>query len=83
MPGKGKKSVPTIVEHAVAALIKKGVIRKKAWKMVVGHFQDIGILKKGTIDLTEKGKRMNAKHLKEPNAISQKKIALAIGKKKG
>ncbi len=79
MPGRGR-DVPAIVEHAVAALIRKGVPREKAWKMIVGHFQDIGILKKGTIDLTEKGKRMNAKHLKEPSAVKRAKIALAIGR---
>ena len=81
MPGRGK-DVPVIVEHTVAALIKKGIPREKAWAIAVGHLQDLGVLKKGTLDLTKKGKIANAKHLKEPSAVSRAKILLAKGTKR-
>ncbi len=78
MPGRGR-DVPEIVEHTVAALIKKGISRKRAWAIAVGHLQDVGILKKNKMDLTEKGKKYNTKHLKEPSSIGRAKILLAKG----
>ena len=65
----------------VAALIKKGFSRERAWATAVARAQQLGYLKKGSIDLTKKGKSWNAKHLKEPRSLRAKKVALAKGKR--
>ena len=78
----GRKRVPEAVEHMVAALIRKGMPRDRAWATAVARAQQLGYLKKGTIDLTKKGKSWNSKHLKEPKSVRAKKVALAKGKRK-
>jgi len=79
---KGKPKVPEAVEHMVAALIKRGFSRERAWATAVARAQQLGYLKKGTLDLTKKGKAWNAKHLKEPISERLKKLRLALGKSK-
>ena len=75
-----RRGVPEIVEHVVAALIRKGYSREQAWKIAVGSLQKKGILKEGSIDLTKKGRSKNSKHLKEPKKVRARKIALATGR---
>lgn len=69
MPGKKPKKggeTPYIVDDMVQGLMKdKGYSKEKAFNIVIGSLQDKGILKEGTKDLTEKGKRHNRKELKE------------------
>ncbi len=75
--------VPEIVEHAVAKLMtKKGYSRKKAYKIIVGRFQDLGILKKNSLTLTEKGRKVSQKHYKEPKRVRLRKINIARKRKK-
>ena len=77
------RKVPEPVEHAVAALMKeKGYSREKAYKIIVGKWQDLGLLKKGTIDLTAKGKRKLSKHYKEPKKVRLRKVNMARKRKK-
>jgi len=78
----GRKRVPEAVEHMVAALISKGMSRERAWATAVARAQQLGYLKKGTIDLTKKGKSWNSKHLKEPKPVRKKKVLTALGRLK-
>lgn len=73
-------AVPEAVEHMVAALIRKGIPRDRAWATAVARAQQLGLLKKGTIDLTKKGRSWNAKHLKEPRRQRLRKIQTALGR---
>ena len=84
--GKGRKrkgafmgkKVPEPVEHAVASLMKKQKIsREKAYRIIVGRWQKLGYLKKGSLDLTEKGKKKLNKHYREPKKVRLAKVNLA------
>lgn len=77
-----RHNVPEALEHMVAAMIRKGMTRKRAWATAVARAQQLGLLKKGTLNLTEKGKSWNAKHLKESTAMRLAKVSLATGKSK-
>ena len=78
-----KKKVPEIVEHAVAKVMKKKKVpREQAYAIVVGGFQKAGILKKGTLKLTQKGRAKSAKHYKEPKKIRLAKVNMARKHKK-
>lgn len=76
----GRRDVPEAVEHMVAALIRKGMPRDRAWSTAVARAQELGLLKKGTLDLTRKGKIWNAKHLKEPRRLRLRKVKTALGR---
>lgn len=71
------RKVPEPVEHMVAALVRKGYDKKRAYAIAVGRLQQLGYLKKGTLKLTEEGKRKLAEHYKEPLRVRARKIALA------
>ena len=72
------KKVPEPVEHAVASLMKKRKIsRRKAYQIIVGRWQKLGYLKKGSLDLTEKGKKKLSKHYREPKKVRLAKVNLA------
>ena len=76
------RKVPEPIEHAVAALVKKGYSRERAYKVIVGKYQKLGYFKKGTLDLTEKGKKKLSKHYKEPKKTRLRKVNLARKHKK-
>jgi len=80
MPGNRGK-VPEILDHTVAALIRQGKSRQQAWAIGVAGLQRAGILKKGTLKLTSKGKKANQKHLLEPKSVRLRKDRLAKGKR--
>ena len=77
--------VPEGVEHVVGAIYaklrKKGITRQQAWAIAVGRLQDLGYLKKGTLQLTKKGKKWNLKKLKEDKEKRAKRISMATGKR--
>jgi len=76
------RKVPEPVEHAVAALVKKGYSRERAYRIIVGRWQKLGYLKKGTIDLTKKGKAKLSEHYKEPKKVRLRKVNVARKHKK-
>ena len=76
------KKVPEPVKHIVASLIDKGYTRQQAYAIAVGRLQDLGYLKKGTLDLTKKGKAKLSKHYKEPKTVRLKKVNKARKNKK-
>jgi len=85
------RKVPEPVEHAVAKVMKKlkkekelstAEARKQAYAIVVGRWQKLGLLKKGTLDLTAKGRKKLSKHYKEPKKERLKKVNMARKKKK-
>lgn len=51
--------MPKILDKSVEAISKKGVPKSMAYGMAVASLQKAGILKEGTVELTEKGKKMN------------------------
>ena len=51
--------MPRILDKLVTAAEKKGVPKAMAYGMAVASLQKAGILKMGTMELTEKGKKMN------------------------
>ena len=51
--------MPRILDKLVNAAEKKGVPKAMAYGMAVASLQKAGILKMGTMELTEKGKKMN------------------------
>lgn len=71
------RKVPEPVEHAVASLVKKGYSREEAYRIIVGRWQKLGYLKKGTLDCTKKCKSKMSKHYKEPLKARCRKINLA------
>lgn len=76
-----RRNVPEIVEHVVAALMRKRHMpRETAWAVAVKSLQNAGILRKGTLTLTKKGRSANARHLREPKALRRAKVKLATGK---
>ena len=77
------RKVPEPVEHMVASIMKKqGVSRQRAYAIAVGRLQKLGYLKKGTLDLTVKGKSKLIKHYKEPKSVRLKKVNMARNNKK-
>ncbi|RLC49277.1 MAG: hypothetical protein DRH57_00210 [Candidatus Cloacimonadota bacterium] len=77
------KKVPEPVEHAVAALMReKKIPREEAYRIIVGHWQKLGYLKKGTLDLTAKGRKKLSKHYKEPKSVRLRKVNMARKYKK-
>ncbi len=76
------RKVPEPVEHMVAALMKKGYSRSQAYAIAVGRLQNLGYLKKGTLDLTKKGKSKLSKHYKEPKSERLRKVNKARKNKK-
>ena len=73
-----KKGIPEPLAHAVSAIMEQGYTRDQAYAIATKQFQRYGLLKKGTHDLTEKGKRKLAKHYKEPKKERLKKINKAL-----
>jgi hypothetical protein len=51
--------MPKILDKLVIAAEKKGVPKAMAYGMAVASLQKAGILKTGSMELTEKGKKMN------------------------
>ena len=51
--------MPKILDKLVNAAEKKGVPKAMAYGMAVASLQKAGILKTGSMELTEKGKKMN------------------------
>ena len=60
--------MPIILDKLVTAAEKKGVPKAMAYGMAVASLQKSGILKTGTMELTEKGKKMN--RLLTPNQLA-------------
>lgn len=50
--------MPQILDHLVKKLIKKGYPEDQAWAIATSQLQKRGLLKKGTQDLTKKGKKV-------------------------
>ncbi len=48
--------MPEILDSLHSTLMKKGYNSGQAYAIAVGRLQEYGILKKGTVVLTEKGK---------------------------
>lgn len=73
--------MPKILDKSVEAISKKGVPKAMAYGMAVASLQKAGILKEGTVELTEKGKKMNRfltpKQLAGHNRKKSKKTALS------
>lgn len=73
--GKCKDPTPEIIDHCAAAIVKEhGYSKSKAYRICVGRYQDYHILKKHSMELTEKGKQMSKKHYGKPRAIDLKKV---------
>ena len=60
--------MPKILDKLVTSAEKKGVPKAMAYGMAVASLQKAGILKTGTMELTEKGKKMN--RFLTPNQLS-------------
>lgn len=60
--------MPRILDRLVMAAEKKGVPKAMAYGMAVASLQKAGVLKTGTMKLTEKGKKMN--RLLTPNQLA-------------
>lgn len=72
---KKKDPTPEIIDHCAAAVVKRYHYNKsRAYKICVGRYQDYGILKKDSMELTEKGKKMSQKHYGKPRQIDLKKV---------
>lgn len=76
------RKVPEPVEHMVAALMDEGFDRQTAYAIAVGRLQKLGYLKKGTLDLTKKGRAKLSKHYREPKKERLKKVNRARKRKK-
>jgi len=61
---------------------EKGCNRQKAYQIAVGRLQKLGYLKKGTLNLTKKGKAKLSKHYKEPKKVRLAKVNKARKTKK-
>lgn len=51
--------MPKILDRLVESAEKRGVPKSMAYGMAVASLQKAGVLRKGTMELTEKGKKMN------------------------
>ncbi len=51
--------MPRILDSCVQKKIKEGMDKSQAFAVCTSSLQDAGILKRGTSELTEKGKRRN------------------------
>lgn len=72
---KKKDPTPEIIDHCAAAVVKRfGYHKRKAYQICVGAYQRYGILKKDSMKLTEKGKKMSQKHYGKPRQIDLKKV---------
>jgi|GEM_PF-2807604 len=77
------KKVPEPIEHMVAAIMEKQKVpRSKAYAIAVGRLQKLGYVKKGSLELTAKGKKKLSKHYKEPKSVRLRKVNKARKKKK-
>lgn len=77
------KKVPEPIEHMVAAIMKeRGVPRERAYAIAVGRLQKLGHVKKGSLELTSKGKKALSKHYSEPKSERLKKVNMARKNKK-
>jgi len=70
-----KDPTPELVDHVAARIMKEHpeYTREQAYRIAVKQLQRHGYLKKGTMQLTEKGKRQAQKHYKHRRALDWKK----------
>ena len=72
--------MPKILDKLVQSAEKRGVPKPMAYGMAVASLQKAGILRTGSMELTEKGKKMNKlltpKQLSGHNRKKSKKVAL-------
>ena len=52
-------TVPKILDSCVKSVMKKGMPRSRAFAICTAQLQKSGVFKKGTQELTDKGKRRN------------------------
>ena len=60
--------MPKILDKLVKSAEKRGVPSSMAYGMAVASLQKAGLLRKGSMELTEKGKKMN--NLLTPNQLA-------------
>ena len=66
--------MPKILDNMVKKVTKSGMNKGAAYAIAVSSLQKQGIFKKGTVQLTEKGKKMNqALNGKTKKPIKKKK----------
>lgn len=77
MPGRGGK-LPRIIERMAIAIFvenrNKGITPTQALKIAVKRCQELGYVKKGTFELTEKGRKWLAKKGKEKAQMDTRKF---------